>query len=353
MAQYKKTKSNNASDLFTGSLFSADALEKSLPSQREVMSHLLWSYSRRNLLEQCPRQYYFRHYGSLRSSQESEAFRAQLQKLKLLKNRHFAAGQHLHALIAFYFKQAQKGHFLTVETLVTRARERFRRDVDYSQRDPQGASPPREPYPPALLQEFFYELSDAQALCDETENRMVQAMRNFASHPIFAAVKEAGEQPGSKIEIRCDFQFGCRVTGKIDLLYPIEDGFVLVDWKMGESSDEGDDSLQLAAYALWTCREFGCEPEQVQVFKAFLGSGDLVPFCADSDGLEAAQARILQDSARMAAVDNYGQKGVAEVFTACAQPGICRNCSYLQVCADGKECLDYEDEEFWSDNESE
>jgi hypothetical protein len=137
------------------------------------------------------------------------------------------------------------------------------------------------------------------------------------------------------------------------LLYPIEDGFVLVDWKMGESSDEGDDSLQLAAYALWTCREFGCEPEQVQVFKAFLGSGDLVPFCADSDGLEAAQARILQDSARMAAVDNYGQKGVAEVFTACAQPGICRNCSYLQVCADGKECLDYEDEEFWSDNESE
>lgn len=326
----------------TASLFSADELDVPAPSPQQMMGGLKWSYSRRGTFESCPRQYYYQYYGSNSGTAKADPDKPLLQQLKRLRNRHAQAGQHMHTAIATYLKKARAGQSIDPKAW---ARRMFRDDLDYSRRDPSGLRPPNGKYPPALLQEWFYQAPNAEELCFETEARMLRALENFLSHPVFAKARAAGMEPDALIEESLGLSIGCQVTGKIDLLTFEGDGLSIVDWKMGAAGAEGDDSLQLAAYALWACRTMGKEPEDVTVYKAFLGSGDLVEFKTDADGLEAAQARILQDARRMASVDGYGHEAAVQVFTACAQPNICALCPYLRACPEGKRCCSDQDDD--------
>jgi PD-(D/E)XK nuclease superfamily len=332
-------------DGLTGSLFSPDQLAVAAttsPEMHEVIASVRWSYSRRNLLEKCPRQYYYQHYGSLKSVAKTEPAKELLQQLKNLRNRHYQAGQHLHTAIAKYLKRTQEGRGSSVSEMIEGSLRAFRNDVDYSRHDPKGSCPPAGKPPPALLQEYFYALPDADMLCAEAEEKMLHALENFASHTTFAAVRMAGTAPNAWIEESFSLNIGCPIRGKVDLLFFVDGRISIVDWKMGES-DAGDDSLQLATYALWACHEYERAPEDIQIFKAFLSSGELVKFSTDAEELEAARARILQDAERMAIAEGYGQNAAIEVFTACAQQGICASCPYLQACPEGKECLGDQD----------
>ena len=303
-----------------------------------------WSYSRRSSFETCPRQYFYKHYGNSFHF-DDPVQEGRLRVGKKLSQRHFSAGNALHSVIDEYFKGAQRGLILSVDELCDLAREKFRADVDYSRRDPDGRNPPRMRKPPSLLSEFHQHLSDAEELCLEAEEKLLRAVRNFASDPEFSAVKEGARKLGSFSEKWLSFNIGCGVAGKIDLIYPEGQEWVIVDWKIGDSNGDGDDSLQLAAYALWLEREYGCLPDQIRAYKAFLGDGVLAPYSVSANDVEMAKARILQDAERMAMMDDYGQRGKVAAFTPCAQPRICRMCPFVDVCLEGKECLDLDDDE--------
>jgi hypothetical protein len=123
------------------------------------------------------------------------------------------------------------------------------------------------------------------------------------------------------------------VDGIIDLAYQDEQGSVtVVDWKMGAGDGTGDNSLQLAIYALWAIEHFGCQPASLRVCKAHLGSGEVIDFHIDSDVLAAARARVAQDVRRMAAMHVYGEDAIAEAFTPCLQPLVCNQCPFAKLC---------------------
>ena len=355
MPRISARRAKGSVDTLTGSLFALDEfeparpepLEPPVPKPRDTTVGLKWSYSRRNLLEKCPRQYYYYHYGALKKTAIEETDKELLGQLKNLSNRHFLAGQHLHKAISDYFEQAQKGGKLSPGAMAARALSAFGRDVATSRRAASGAPPRGRAVGKYLrvMQEHFYALPNAETLCAEAEDKLRRALHHFSTHPVFAEAREAGEAPGAVVEKSFELDVGCAVKGKIDLMFFEGRALTLVDWKIGDTSDDGEDSLQLAIYALWACREYGLAPEDVKVFKAFLGSGDLVPFAADARGLQAARVRVLQDVERMAFAERYGHAGVAAAFTACAQLGICATCPFLKACPEGKECLDGRDDE--------
>ncbi len=66
------------------------------------------------------------------------------------------------------------------------------------------------------------------------------------------------------------------VEGAIDLMYPADDGWVIVDWKTGQNDSE-ESSLQLLTYALWAHEEFDVPLEAISLFKAFLTEGVAEP----------------------------------------------------------------------------
>jgi hypothetical protein len=129
------------------------------------------------------------------------------------------------------------------------------------------------------------------------------------------------------------------VDGKLDLAFVKGRCVSVVDWKTGDASGDGDDSLQLAAYALWASHHFAAAADAIAVYKAFLTGDAIVRFHVSESALANARGRILQDAERMAVLHNYGQRGEIEAFTPCAQANVCALCPFQEVCPEGRAVL--------------
>ena len=72
----------------------------------DAPSRLKWSYSKRDVLEQCPRRFYCQYYGANRGKAKDDPAKQELQQLKLAGNRYTRTGAILHLVIAEYFRKA-------------------------------------------------------------------------------------------------------------------------------------------------------------------------------------------------------------------------------------------------------
>jgi PD-(D/E)XK nuclease superfamily protein len=207
-----------------------------------------WSYSKRDVLEKCARRYYYEYYAA---TAPAEPRKTEVSRLKRVQNRYERAGAILHFVIAAYLRAARRGEVWTSERLLRWAATIFAEDRSYSMGDPDGDAPPTKTFPPALLREFHYREPGAEAKFREVESRLTLALGAFLSGPVFVPFRVAGMRDDALVEARLSLNMlPCRVTGQIDLAYPGEQ-FTVVDWKMGAGDASGDDSLQLAVYALW------------------------------------------------------------------------------------------------------
>lgn len=310
-------------------------LTEELPLARSNrIAAVSWSHSKRSAKERCLLSYYFTYYGSKRKVALGEPHKERLRFLSdRVQTRYLFAGDILHTVIKTYFKKAQDGDVYSPERLVDFARFLFHQGWDYSRRYHNDDSYPHPQYPPTILKEYLSKQEDAHELCLEEEERLLSAVRAFASDPQYTYFRMKGSSPESLIEERLSLDsLPCKVTGKIDLAFE-DNGYVtVVDWKLGKANGIGDDSLQLAVYGLWAVEHFGCHPDRLKVCKVHLSSNDVVYFRAGEEVLHEAVLRILQDAERMAYWDEYGRNGVSEAFTPCSQLRVCRSCIYEEIC---------------------
>jgi CRISPR/Cas system-associated exonuclease Cas4 (RecB family) len=178
-------------------------------------------------------------------------------------------------------------------------------------------------------------LEDAEDLCASEESRLLKAIKTFTSNATFAEFRERGGTLGSLVEKSLQLpNLDCQVKGKIDLAYEIGRAVVVVDWKIGESDNIGNNSLQLAVYGLWAIEHFNCAIDQLRVCKVFLSSGEITDFYISDSVLNKARICILQDAERMASMHKYGQDGIADAFSPCPYPAVCHTCIYERICYD-------------------
>ncbi len=306
----------------------------------ERVAKVTWSYSRRSLLEQCPRRYYYEYFGVAASTALAEPQKRELRHLKTLANRHERTGALLHAGIAHYFRRAQEGHPMGNDDLINWVLRPFRRDCAYSKAYIGGQRESEGPYPPVLLREYYFQQHDADLLLAESERRLLSAIDAFLTASAFEAFRVAGARPDSLIEHRLQLpELPCKVDGRLDLAYEEDGRCVIVDWKSGENDGSGNDSLQLATYGLWATDYYHVQPDAVRICKAFLRTEDVVDFAVTPHLLAQARARIIQDAESMVQAQDYGEQAVAEAFTPCGHPAVCQLCPFQQVCPEGSRWL--------------
>jgi hypothetical protein len=304
------------------------------PSLSARVSSVNWSYSKREILERCPLRYYYHYYGANRSLAKSETRKQELYFIKQrITTRHLLAGTVLHLVIKIFFKYAKQGNVWEVERLTGFARKVYRESWDYSREHSTGDWVPDTEYPPLLLKEYYDSLEDAEALCASEESRLLKAIEAFASSAVFAEFRERGGALGSLVETPLRLSsLDCQIRGKVDLAYEVGGTVIVVDWKIGESDNIGNNSLQLAVYGLWAVEQFNCAINQLRVCKAFLSSGEITDFYVSDSVLNKARICILQDAERMAFMHQYGRDGVADAFSPCPYPAVCRACIYERIC---------------------
>jgi hypothetical protein len=312
------------------------------PTLQQRLATIGWSYSRRSTLEQCARRYYYTYFGANKRVARDEPQKAELHLLKGLSTRHERTGTILHQAVAWYLRRLQRSEVPSLDHLLAWAGRLFTEDRAYSRMHPDGGeSDPQQKFSPVLLREYHYRQPNAEALCNEAEARMLDALIAFATAACYESFRASATVPGALIEHPIKWRgLACRVEGKVDLAFENSGRPTVVDWKLGRGDGTGADSLQWAADALWAIDHFGCEPGALRVCMAHLGSSTVTDFRADTGILAAARARIVQDAVRMAAVQRYGEAGIAEAFTPCLKPAVCCACPFQRACPEGSQLID-------------
>jgi CRISPR/Cas system-associated exonuclease Cas4 (RecB family) len=291
-----------------------------------------WSYSRREVLEQCPRRYYYQYYGANLRAAVAEPLKDTLRFLKTLGNRHLRAGEILHLVVKSYLKHLQDGESWSLARMLCWARDIYHRDLEYSRQYQSREQSDDGEYPPALLLEFYYGFEDAEELWTESESRLVKALTNFMTNAELEHFRFGARHASAIVEKSVHLEEEhFSMDGKIDLAYPQGGRIVVVDWKMGQSNGSSD-GLQLLSYALGAVKEFGCPSSNIDLYRVHLANGKVSPFAVYEREVRSAKARIIQDLERMQELDDYGQKAVSEAFTPCNQPRVCALCSFRGVC---------------------
>lgn len=202
-----------------------------------------WSYSRRTLLERCPRAYYYHYYGANKRTAKAESLKERLHFLKSLTNRHLRTGDIVHLVIRTYLNNLQRKNNWDVRQVLSWAHQIFQKDYTYSSTYQPNTERSNDRYPPVLLSEFYHDLEDADRLFYESESRMLAVLENFVSNPAFVNFRNGACHPDALIERRISIKndrFSMR--GKFDLAYPDGARTTVVDWKIGKS-EGNDDSL--------------------------------------------------------------------------------------------------------------
>jgi len=303
-------------------------------SVREAILGVKWSYSRRSVLEQCSRRYYYQYFGASKKTASKEPDKEILHFLKSrVQSRHLVSGGVLHTVIKTYLMKAREGDRWDVTRLVNFAKKLYGESWNYSRDNPDGKIPLSVKYPPSLLQEYYFDIPEADSACAVEEGRLLGAVRSFASNELYREFRRAGSRDTSLVEEKVQLtNFPCKAGGKIDLAF-MENGYVnVLDWKLGQADGIGDESLQLAFYAIWTVVHFRSVPDRLKIYKVHLSSDEIVHFGLNADILASARARIIQDAERMSLLEKYGTEGAVDAFSRCEKPLVCRDCLFRRVC---------------------
>lgn len=152
----------------------------------------------------------------------------------------------------------------------------------------------------------------------------------------FSAYLSSEYAARSPLKVEAPFRFdtdaGVTVRGRIDAIYPLDDGWEIVDFKSGSRRQEPWLGVQLQAYAVAArVVDFGLPaPDRLCVSFVYLGDGlDLLTREVDREWLREATATVEGIAA-----------GIAREEYAAEPSEACRSCEFVRFCEAGSDWLE-------------
>jgi len=292
-----------------------------------------WSFSRLGAFGSCPRNGYYHYFGGSKRKAKAEPQKERIQFLKNLATGQLVAGEIAHRAIKAYLTNARQGQLWKMSQVVSFAYKLLDDAVRHTGEVTAGAVREYDYRAPAVIQELYYGAVTAEVLKDDLREKLRISLEQFYLLDDFKPLREGALQADSLIERKITLEYeGILIEGAIDLMYPSENGWIVADWKTGQNDSE-ESSLQLLTYALWAHEEFGVPLEAIRLYKAFLQEGVLEPLLFSAQELRRARARILQDVELLKEMEEFGDNGTVEAFSACGQPKVCALCAYQEICS--------------------
>jgi hypothetical protein len=290
--------------------------------------HVTWSFSKRQLLFQCPRKFYYHYYGASSRTAHGEPNKARLRELKPITNLDLRAGDIVDLVIRTYLSRADANSTWDLTRLQKWGLAILEKDRAFNLGVNLESS--REFVPPRLL-EFVASFPDRDSRYEAAEQKILVGLKNFAESEAYAPFRKTGKALKTQQNITVTVD-GSLAKGKIDLELSEPECHHILDWKIG-SAGSADENLQVGFYGLWASKQSTIQIP-IKLHMAYLADGIARTYCVPDDvHPRQVRARITQDLILMRNLHPYGTAANARAFTPCRQNRICEMCQYQSVCS--------------------
>jgi CRISPR/Cas system-associated exonuclease Cas4 (RecB family) len=299
-------------------------------SSEDFKNEFSWSKSRDDVFNECRRQYYFQYYGSWGGWEENAPEKTrQIYVLKLLVSRHMWAGDLVHRAIERSLKNIQsRVEPLTCDKIVGITKNLMRTEWK-SSRDKNYWTRPKS----IALYEHEYEIAVSDEEWKTLADKLEACLQNFYQSELFGKIQKLPLNSWLEVENLSSFDFeGTKIWVKTDFSYRTGKRITIVDWKTGYSS--GDNTLQLACYALYGTYRWQVAPGQIDTV-IFNVSNNVIEECAlSSKDIERTKDYIKGSIRDMRALlRNPDNNEVDENdFSKADDKRRCNRCNFKKIC---------------------
>lgn len=291
-----------------------------------------WSVSRDRSFHECPRQYYFNHYGFWGGWESDAPERTrEIYVLKQLLSRPTWAGQVAHDCIKRSLENLARGvPVLDMEEILAITRNRMRQDFRASRERRYWSSPKSA----CGLFEHEYDVAVTDEEWRATADHVDHCLRNFYTSDVYRALCDLHPDDFLEIERFSTFDLdGVEVSIKLDCAIREPDRLVVWDWKTGRYESR-EAPFQMACYTYYAARRFGVPVHSVVTrrFELYgnvvrehtLGERELAELLTYIRGSIKDMQALLDDPERNLATEDAFRRAVA--------PDRCHRCNFLRVC---------------------
>lgn len=297
-----------------------------------------WSKSRDGIFRECPRKYFFNHYGFWDGWIAAEDDRVKrIYYLKKLVTKELWIGSIVHEVIEFVLRKSRVGEEVSLNHALAILRKRFDSDFEISRlKEYTGFM--------SKAHRFFedeYGIKISNEMKANLFEKAKKCLTNFFNSDVFMEIRRTPIEDWIVLEDFLSFDFEkTRVYLSIDFAMKIGDKVVLYDWKTG-SERKADYELQLGLYALYITEKLGIPAENITAKMFYLGigsEGKVDSFEVSSERLEGVRERLRVSILEMKKLlRDVTENEAAEEDFERLRGFWCSRCNFRKICLEGWE----------------
>ncbi len=297
---------------------------------KEIRCELSWSASRAKEFLRCKREYWYGRYASWGWwKEEPRGQKFEIMVHKTLTSLPAYAGDCMHRAIERWFQLKRAGSSMNAQELYEEARELFREGWRQSSGDGWRARPNKSTH----LEEHHYGRELPPDKLEAVRAHLERCAKNFCEMPALEPVRAAHPDSWRALESLDTYLFlGTKVYAVPDFGYQEGETVHIWDWKTGKPREE--DLFQLLTYGLYACEKWGADPDDIKLYAAYIGTGEVKPIPVSIEALSQAQDRMSESVREMMEVhyDPDVDPVQMENWQATGAPDACRFCRFRGIC---------------------
>ena len=295
-----------------------------------IENEFSWSKSRDNFFKECPRKYYFNHYGFWNGWNKNAPEKAQeLYILKNLISKEMWIGQVVHNIIKNVLFRLKTGNEISLSYALKLLREKLNENYNNSITKQYKKDPKRI----VGLFEHEYDLLIAKDEWDKLFKIAEECLINFYNSDAYRKIKDTSINNWKFLEDFLNFDFeGTKIFLSIDFAMKEGDKIILYDWKTGRERDT-DMNIQLACYALFVLNKWDIPPENVivKVYNLRIDKED--ELIINSEVIEKIKDYMRKSINEMQELLKDKEKNIAEEENFPKnESGFCSWCKFKKIC---------------------
>lgn len=299
----------------------------------ELKNEFSWSKSRAETFAACPRQYYYRYYGSWGGwDRRADPKTRMTYILKQLQTRQQWMGATVHNGLRWVLTTLRdKGTAPAEQTTLNVLGKRLALDFQNSGEGLYWDEPKKTV---GLIEHEYDELEVSDEIWAALFERALAALNTFYQSAIFETLKSLPASQWLDIEKLGSFDVdGVKVWVQLDCAFRADGNIHILDWKTGKAEAEAT-KMQLALYAWYASKEWNTPPEQIAPAEVNLGTGEISSHkFADAD-FQPVRERIAASVAAMRELldDVAANTATEDRFPLAETNKPCATCAFRRIC---------------------